>query len=1072
MFLARLLLRMRATTSGVEGIGAPSDRAPRRADEFVYDAFASHATDPDGPLVREVEALVEGFHRRKDLPRHLASPIQLCVDGRDFVFPRRARDEVPVTIELIVRAYLKRSRALLILSGPELRNHPWINREIEWWQSDRPDGPIYFALTHGADPGDDPANQPPTLTARGGGDTAVFFDLRGFYRRWRWFGVLRTRAPQRQLCLAATRWKSVRDFGEETTKIVAHLVSDATGHAIAVADLVDAYAEMERKARRVRRFKRFAVIVALMGALGIAGQATYAYVDAYHRATVQTWVDQANVLGQEIGPGLVTALAFAANAVAASDEPGAVEALWRVNQKLVPIDRRLNLAGMARPSEQTEVAELFEDDRYLAFGGRDSILHVVDTATGALVGSRALAAGRIRAIEYWAAGRQLVVATEHGLRLLAFDPGRPTTTFDLVASALELERIGGIAVDQEAGTLFAGGLLTAHVFELSLVAPAAPWSAALLTTIMDPNMQARGLGDVQSSVFGMVLRGDHLFVSGIDGIMTVFDRTKRPLEIHWQHTHPHSIFGMAVTADGSRIGVVDQKGDISLYETGSATPRVASIRAPNPASIARMPDAHWTYNNPDVPAAVGVSFDATGSIVAATGHDRTVKFLLVDDLSPIGVVVHAAAARGVVFSRERPKAVTFGDDGALNVVSPLERAGDVRLGGVGGFAVMVPAGPLVYWTGRLKKGSDVHVIDLATYPHFIDLGATAETVSDGLAFGPAGIALRQQGSTEVPLFAVDPARWRCTASALKHPNESGTAQIVMRLLPGTRPGEVATIARPNSGAAQTVLRLWDAEGCETTQEFVFSSQPSLAAVAGGVVAFADHKTGLRVIVPHSNAAPQKADFRAEIAATAVAQNGARLAVSLKTGALCFCEADARRLQSGEACYADSASYSCRALTIARNVHAGTPEFLAMSPSGHYILASFNDAAIAIAIASASADWSFARLAPSQLRPLQPPFAFSPKEAFVAVPAGDTGIRVVELPSFRPRAILPTPGRVTQIAFLEDGSDRVVSIDSGILRVWDWRREALIQAACRRWPSNVPIETPISIKPRASICGTD
>jgi hypothetical protein len=483
-----------------------------------------------------------------------------------------------------------------------------------------------------------------------------------------------------------------------------------------------------------------------------------------------------------------------------------------------------------------------------------------------------------------------------------------------------------------------------------------------------------------------------------------------------------------------------------------------------------MSDARWTYTNPDVPAAVGISFDSTGSVVAATGHDRTVKFLLVDDLSPIGIVVHAAAARGVVFSRERPDAVTFGDDGVLNVVSPLERAGDIRLGGVQGFAVTTPPGPLVYWVGRQNKGSEVYAIDPATYPRVDRIGATGETVSDGLAFGPAGIALRQQGATAVAVFAIDAARWHCPAPALQHPNESGAAQIVMRLLPGTRPDEVTTVAQPPGETAQAVLRLWEADGCKSAQELAFSGQPSLAAVAAGAVAVVDDKTRLRVIAPHSSSSPRQAAFGAEIGATAIAQNGDRFAVTLKSGALCLCEPGAPRLRRREACHADSGSYFCHSLEIANEVHAAAPTHLAMSPSGRYLLASFNDAAIAIA--SASADWSFTRLSPAQLQPLQPPFALSPKEAFVAVPAGDTGIRVIELPRVRSRAILPTPGRVTQVAFLDDGSDRIVSIDSGILRVWDWRRAALIQAACRRWPSNVPIETSAAIEPRERICGPD
>jgi len=57
--------------------------------DYIYDAFASYATDPDGELVREVEAVLEAFHRRRGLPPQYAREIELCVDGRDFVFPRR-----------------------------------------------------------------------------------------------------------------------------------------------------------------------------------------------------------------------------------------------------------------------------------------------------------------------------------------------------------------------------------------------------------------------------------------------------------------------------------------------------------------------------------------------------------------------------------------------------------------------------------------------------------------------------------------------------------------------------------------------------------------------------------------------------------------------------------------------------------------------------------------------------------------------------------------------------------------------------------------------------------------------
>jgi hypothetical protein len=115
----------------------------RQAD-YVYDGLASHATDPDGPLVRLVEALREGFHRRPDLRAEYACEIELCVDGRDFVFPKRNRNRTDDldAIEPIVRAYQKRSRSLIVFCGPESRNHPWIDKEIQWWMEDRPDDQI------------------------------------------------------------------------------------------------------------------------------------------------------------------------------------------------------------------------------------------------------------------------------------------------------------------------------------------------------------------------------------------------------------------------------------------------------------------------------------------------------------------------------------------------------------------------------------------------------------------------------------------------------------------------------------------------------------------------------------------------------------------------------------------------------------------------------------------------------------------------------------------------------------------------------------------------------------------
>ena len=61
-----------------------------------------------------------------------------------------------------------------------------------------------------------------------------------------------------------------------------------------------------------------------------------------------------------------------------------------------------------------------------------------------------------------------------------------------------------------------------------------------------------------------------------------------------------------------------------------------------------------------------------------------------------------------------------------------------------------------------------------------------------------------------------------------------------------------------------------------------------------------------------------------------------------------------------------------------------------------------------------------------MRPVTPPFAFSPDETLLAVPAGDNNIAVIGPSTFGTKALLPTPSRVMQLAFLRDGTNWLVS----------------------------------------------
>jgi WD40 repeat protein len=278
---------------------------------YVYDGFASYATDPDGDLVRAVEAFLEGFHRRPDLSPKIVRQLELCVDGRDFVFPKRNRSELADVIEPLVRAYQGQSRSLIVFCGPLSREHPWINREIQWWMEDRPDDLIYFALTHGANP-DKPQENMPTLLLERGGATMLSLICADFTAGEESSSLS---SPTRSSYYEAPTWRSVRRFNEELAKLAAALISEATGRAVAVADLLAAYADSERLARRRTRLRQ---------ALGVAATAV---------AVLAAWISWDRVTQKQ------QTIALSSKAQAAIDDQQYERAM------------RIGLQGMPVPGE-------------------------------------------------------------------------------------------------------------------------------------------------------------------------------------------------------------------------------------------------------------------------------------------------------------------------------------------------------------------------------------------------------------------------------------------------------------------------------------------------------------------------------------------------------------------------------------------------------------------------------------------------------------------------------------------------------------------------------------------------
>ena len=149
---------------------------------------------------------------------------------------------------------------------------------------------------------------PKALVNRGGGDTEVYFDFRGFYRRralWEFLTITKSNLNAK-LRAEAKRWRSVRDFEEEVGKLAARLTCDALGDEASLSSIEDSYIGAIRRDRRWRKIKTAC-------AIGLAAAALFAVsssIEKWYAARVSNWIESAESLSEALGPGLIDALGF------------------------------------------------------------------------------------------------------------------------------------------------------------------------------------------------------------------------------------------------------------------------------------------------------------------------------------------------------------------------------------------------------------------------------------------------------------------------------------------------------------------------------------------------------------------------------------------------------------------------------------------------------------------------------------------------------------------------------------------------------------------------------------------
>jgi WD40 repeat protein len=1045
---------------------------------FDYDAFASYATDPDGDLVRASEAFIEGFHLRRSLPAVLQRELELCVDGRDFKIPRRPRTPVRPVNEIadIVQTYMRRCRSLIVFSGPLSKDHPWINHEVRWWLHNRPDSPIYFALTHGA-PASVEDCMPPALLEGGGGDLVIFFDLREFHvtaRSWRINAAARRRVAM--LRESIVKWRSVRPFAEEMSKLVARLLADALGGEISVSEIEQAWAADERRSRLKRRAYGVAACITAAAAgtmlLDFSRSARLAEQDA----RADAWLQHARVLLDRGGAALPDALAYTGSALIQRPNANAIGVAYQVLDELVPIERIIKPGG----GDPAWTAEFLNDSGLVVTGGRSSKLRLIDVRDGGLLAEIDLRAASIRTIAYDVGSHTLFVGTDRGLRRVEVRREGGKVTLAETGQALSASRVGGLAIDSGRSRILVG-LLSGEIWSFSLGRGSA-LSGNRVIQIMDPRSNTDGPPDIPSSVYGLSLRGHRLVATGIDGVVSVFDDVGQ-LSAPRQFVHSESIFAMAVSHTGRELAVADQKGGLAIYDLETLSLRRNEVHPPESSSVARSIAGSLDAAVIDKLANVGLAISPDDAMLAVTSHDRSVRFLSFNELAPVGSVVHGAAPRAVLFEANGKRAITFSDDGSIQIVRPYAQPELLRLAGVAGLAAY-SGEDIVFWPGApartgptRSKGAEAATPVLALAMSRLDdpdarrkIGEITDVPMEGRIVGDR-VALRTAGSTRVALLPLAGATLAC--ATLQHSNEAEQVDIVQKLVGGTAKDSLVTVAS-RLGGSGTSLQLWDLVSCTATSVWPSSLSGTVAVDAAVLI-----PTGRRVEIHRlHDSRIQSIDFDQKVAGVDASAHAEVVVVRFDaSSSLCVCsrkDLNTTRQSQPEQCAARTTDYGCVRPDLRLPGEKEMPVVQAshISMLGKYAVV---QAGPFLRYLDAASGWKVRRANPDQLRGLEQPYAFDAQESLLEVPSGETGVRVLEAANGKILAELPTPSRVNQIMFFSDpsGAARLATLDGSVLRIWDWRRSYVLERLCERWNPELKVETWLDTAaplPRSAICG--
>jgi WD40 repeat protein len=1015
--------------------------------EFPFDAFASYANYPDRAVVRDVEAFLESLHRNRLVEPQYRRALELCVDGSDFRIPRALTEHAEggepgdAVFGLIV-AHMQRCRLFVLFVGPESCRHPWVNREVEWWLENRGEDSLLVAVTHGHNPQAERELTFPAAVRARKLDQRVWFDLRGFSAR-----VRRDAA-------------AVRDYQEERLRLAAAIM----GPEVSANDLLKGWKLAATKLRRRNALLGGVAAAAAVGAVATAGWALTRSAESNKEARASDWALASRQIGEADSTRMLDTLALAASSLAERPVPQGYLAILKAMQTL---PRHVRTIVHDEQAKAVDVVRFVAGDRLIVSAGYSAQLRFADAATGALVASLPLS-GRAMDLAEHPSKPMLAVSTQTGFDLVTYERNASHPAPVLLGQVRIGERVPAITFSPTGSELIVGafnGELMRYEVGSARTQDWQPVERRRLLDRIGAKVGIRG--------FAVDPNARRLAIAGITGEIYCLDlnRWGSPPAVA---RYPSEIFGFAASPQGGKALGGDADGGSFLLDIARchvvdrATPDIA------PGTVVRDLTGRIRIAPRLERGRLQVAFSRDGGLVAIGSLDGTVKILTADRRALSHLIVHRGMARAVAFAAAG-KFVAVGTGGGR---VELWDIGDTveawRAAGVETFAVD-PKGRWLAVAGddgllRILSADEGRPLAAerqsgGTHPGS-DIAALAVT-ADGTR-----VAARVVASTSAPVWKVASDRGSGNLEPpdhLQHPNEADHVAVVSALAPVPDSTKLVTAERYQGKS----VRLWDTEkqaqlaSAEMPEEIsaVAASRDLVAAVAKGGL--------IRVFTTPSLAEKATIQLEAGADAFALAPDGAHLFYSWggSSSGACLCNLSERGSGSGS---------GLRRLLRRLTVFSDDPDSPSSAGCGEIVdpaqcrrlelnrrpikaLFSPRGDAIAVAVAGVEHDdgglllmrevaaWRPTTLA---LAGRIQSMAFSGDGGLLAAGGMARAIGVWEVGTAALLAELPLTNPLREVAFLEGQGNRVVSLDGvelGVLRVWDWRPEYLIEAACRRWP---------------------